>query len=106
MKRNYFLPFILIFIFPCFLNICPAGAVDELVLSGTPRSVDLKQGTAVVEVYSGSCPGSRKFRTDDAEYLSKLLDREISFRIDSNTCSDGQTRLMHDIVPQRREGRP
>jgi len=96
----------LILLLPAIMLDRSVYATDELILSGIIKSVDQKRSTAIIQITSGSCRGTRTFKTEDPEYLAALAGRKISFRIESDSCKDDVIYTMHDLVVGIREVRP
>lgn len=63
-------------------------AVDELYLSGKIVGYEPDTGKITIEVYSGSCKGVRNFSTEKGLPKDLLINKVISFGIDSNHCDE------------------
>lgn len=65
-------------------------ADDELYLCGIVRQIDIANGTAVIDVTSENCPGSREFKTTaNADLSPNDVDVRKCFFIDSDSCKSG-----------------
>jgi hypothetical protein len=71
------------------LNIAVATAVDELLLTGVVKNVDVKAKSVTVAVMTKSCKGERHFSVDK---ISDYTDgKRIEFTINSSSCVDNRS---------------
>ncbi len=73
---------------------------DNLSLWGVVESMDLKAGSIVIDVKSGSCPGVRTFKFDPGESGLKgdITGKRVRFIIDSPICKEDETYTISNIM--------
>lgn len=81
-----------------FLNVSYVHAVDELELTGELISVDVFSKIAVVDVKTEGCQEIKRFKVADISELDGLIEKQISFYIDSSTCKGNTLYKMHKIT--------
>lgn len=79
-------------------SVHPVHPADELFLTGVVKRVDSARGLVIVEIRSGSCPGTMTLKVRDIEEMSGSEGKKISFFINTSTCSTTELNEMYDIV--------
>ncbi len=104
--QKYYRAFIfLMIVASLILTAFPVLAVDELYLTGTLNSVDVRSGTVTVNVKSQHCRGLRRFRAENVSDLEGEAGREITFFINSQSCRGGTIYTMRGVTRTMREKR-
>jgi len=79
-----------------------AMALDEIVLNGIVRFIDMKERLIYIDVKSADCNRQKVFRFNDqnAAWVGKLMvGQELRFATDQLKCSDQSISLFIPEVP-------
>ena len=101
-KRQFSIVLVAIFTM-LFLNVNCVSAADERQLVGELISVDSFSKIAVVDVKTEGCQKINEFKIDDPRELDGLIEKKISFYIDSTTCKRGKVYKMYKVRLRRGE---